>query len=226
MKKLSFLLAMLLVFAYAGAASAAGLGFYATAGGGSADWDLSTPSSFGSYNKDTSHGGFGIFLDTNVAKNQLFNYRLSLGAEDFKSRPGEGTAIYDLSGVVLDQDFGFGLVRTKDVRFWLGPELRLAVFEGTVQNSLTGQTLQFCSWGRCEDYKVSLVGIGIGPVIGLNIHMGDTVSFALKGGYLSTTYSGTGSYPNCSTCTDTDFDVTEGHTFINAAIILRGNDRF
>jgi hypothetical protein len=175
-----------------------GLGVYGSYGYGWADWK-SDSSTSGRLEKDAGHYGIGILFDTAVAKDELFNYRLNLGYEKLKARPGEGTLSYDLDGVIIDNDFGFGLIRTKSVRVWVGPELRLQYWRGYTTGS--------------NYHDTNIFGVGIGPVIGLNYHFGPLVSLGLKGGYLYNYFGGTGP--------DTDFYVKENLIFINAAIIFR-----
>jgi hypothetical protein len=117
------------------------------------------------FDYDEDHFGAGLSVDTNVASDKLFNYRLDLGyqrvEQDFHSGPG-----LDGDGLVLDNAFGFGVLRNENVRLWIGPGVRLS-FDFFDSKGFDG-----------FDF-----GIGAGPVIGLNIHTGDLVSLGVTGGY-------------------------------------------
>ena len=49
-------------------AMAVGIGLYIPSGGGSSDWSVESNGSSWDLKKDTSHLGFGLVLDTAVAK--------------------------------------------------------------------------------------------------------------------------------------------------------------
>ena len=97
----------------------------------------------------------GISIDTNVAKNRLFNYRLNVGYQwdEFSAR-----------GLSLDNVFGFGVLRTRAVRLWLGPSIRLGA------DSIGGTS------------RVQLVAGG-GAALGVNLHTGNVGSAAITLGY-------------------------------------------
>jgi len=175
-----------------------GLGVYGSYGYGSADWPKEGDSR---PDKDDNHYSVGLVFDTAVAKDKLFNYRLNIGYEKLTAKPGEGMISYDLNGVVIDNDFGFGLIRNERIRFWAGPEVRLQYLSGRA------------TIGGIDLWNINLFGVGIGPVIGLNYNFGSIVTLGLKGGYLYNYYTGTGS--------SSDLYAKENLFFVNAAIIFR-----
>jgi hypothetical protein len=130
-------------------------------------------------------------------------------------KPGEGSNTYNLEGLVIDNDFGFGIVRTKSVRLWLGPELRIAFFTGTDESS-TGVTQR----------DVSLVGVGIGPVLGVNFNIGSNLSLCLKTAYLFNSYSGSGEGKQIGAtyAPDADYKFKENFLLVNAALMFRIGD--
>jgi hypothetical protein len=69
--------------------------------------------------------GTNVVMDTAVAKNQLFNHRLSL--ECYNTIERRDYLIYNysysLNRLVLANTFGFGFIRTRFVRLWAGPQL-------------------------------------------------------------------------------------------------------
>jgi hypothetical protein len=111
----------------------------------------------------------GFTLDTAVAKNKLFNYRMNLNYEraiidlDFN-----GLKLSDIksNGLAMDHIFGFGIVRNRSMRLWLGPAVRIAVSgvsQGLV-NAIQGD-------------------VGVGAIAGLNIHLGDVATAGVTVGY-------------------------------------------
>jgi opacity protein-like surface antigen len=168
-------------------AGAIGIGVYGNGGGGQIMWDNNTP--------EMRFGG-GFILDTNCAGNNLFNYRLNLGVNSlitkyqsydeywiysqsaFQLIPNssyekiymKGTTSVEIS---MSHVFGFGVLRTQNIRLWLGPEVFLAGTTGHVKG----------------------VTAGLGIALGLNINIGDsfTISISgsgrLRGGYRDYNYT-------------------------------------
>ena len=129
----------------------AGFGFFLGGARSSQDWEDE------SYSYTTVLGGFT--LDSNVAADRVFNYRLELfygsGDHDFQSSS-------DMVG--MNHTFGFGVVRTRPVRVWLGPQIGL-YYESGGDNRFSWDTY----------------GFNIGPAVGVNFNMGPVVSLALTG---------------------------------------------
>lgn len=130
---------------------------------------------------ETTRLSAGISTDSAVAKDKLFNYRMNLGYENVRERfDGFGTfAIYN--GGSFESIFGFGVYRTKLMRVWLGPSLRVA--SGVLdRDSLLGSTL--------VSGRAIRLTAGGGLAMGINIHTGDLGSAALTIGY-QFAYNGT-----------------------------------
>lgn len=201
-----FVLIVLVLFA--SNAYAFGLGVYGSTGSGSAEWDKEywDGSSF-TYDKDSEHSTFGFVMDTAVAKNTLFNYRLSVGSAKVEHEPGDCCATYELKGIVFENDFGFGIIRKEKFRLWVGPELRIGFYEGEIKNS---------------PVDIDLVEVGLGPVIGANFHLGPVVTLSLKAGHLATEAFGEQS----GGLADADLDVSGSHSFVNFALIFRLDDNY
>jgi hypothetical protein len=190
-------------------AGAAGLGLYGAAGGGDATWtsDYSDGSS-SKLDKDVRFKVFGIILDTAPSEMSVFDYRLNIGAESLKAMPGRGTNTYNLHGVVLDNDFGFGIIRTRGLRVWLGPEIRFAYRTG--DDGADGVTYR----------HVKQYGAGLGPVLGIDVHLGAGVFLALKGGFLANYYVGTGDRVQAAGV-DADFHEREMISYAQVGILFR-----
>ncbi len=215
---LSFLIILSLVCAIAlSDASAAGLGFYGTVGDGTADW---SPDSERGFNKKTSHIGFGLVMDTAPAYDKLFNYHLTIGYERFSDENinAWGNARFD--SFVISNNFGFGALITPTTRLWFGPEVRIAWADGTPSSY--------------SDYKIRLMGIGFGPVVGINFNMGNDHTFVIKTGYQFLHYAGEGEgYFSHSTNTASaysnsyDYDVTEKFFYVTLEFLIRtSGDRY
>jgi hypothetical protein len=105
--------------------------------------------------------GGGLLLDTCVARNDLFNYRLGLGYQrDLKN--------YDLPThkISMNNYLGFGIVRTAAVRWWAGPEIGA----------------RYYIIGNDRGTK-NEVGGNIGLVTGLNFNVGDVFTVGIEGGF-------------------------------------------
>jgi len=164
-------------------AMASGFGLYVSGGNGTADTTYKSNSDTGGGDdkvKETSKTtGIGFVYDSNVLENRtLFNYRLNLGYEKRNLKIDDASALYTdeikMSGVALEQDFGFGGKLGSHVRLWGGPCLRLSYHAGSLQGI---------------DFKSA--GIGVGPVLGVNVGLGRTVALSLRAGYLFNGYAGT-----------------------------------
>ncbi len=184
-------------------ANAAGFGFYGSVGSGSGDW---TYEGYPSFDVDTTHQGVGFVFDTNVASDRLFNYQLNLGYDKF-TLDDSGDKL-ELSGLIISNSFGFGIVRNEAFRLWLGPEIRLAWSSG----SKTG-------------YDYDLFGIGFGPALGMNFNLPGQVTLGIKTGYQIMSH--TGEATEQSTGLWSDVDVDENMFYVNFVFMFRsGQDRF
>ena len=82
--------------------------------------------------QDNMHYYAGLVIDSNVSKNSLFAYRCSMGygfgeietvKRDYSDSPGvtKKTKKYNIYMLNLCHTFGFGIIRKKATRFWIGP---------------------------------------------------------------------------------------------------------
>ncbi len=188
-------------------AQAGGAGFYFSAGGGKADTEREDPAGVIRENEESSHRGFGFTFDTNLTRDRkMFNYRMSLGYErlefkvDDRTSPNNGikTAV---NGFALEQDFGFGGLIANRVRLWGGPCLRLSYHHGD-------DDLNY-------DYKFA--GIGVGPVMGVNIGVSEAVTLSVRGGYLINGYSGNYHAPGGG---HDDFSASEDYFFLTVSTLF------
>ncbi len=114
--------------------------------------------------------GAGLLVDTSVARDKLFNYRLNLSyTYDFYNA--------SLHLAKMNHAFGLGVYRTNRMRIWFGPQLGLGYIYGEVKND-TVRTY-------------SLANLYIGFVCGVNIHLNQVISLAIDAGYNFGTFTST-----------------------------------
>jgi hypothetical protein len=116
---------------------------------------------------DRNEFAIGFSMDTNVAADRLFNYRLDVGyhrsawVDDlFATVSGFGSS----NGVMLNNVFGFGVLRTSAVRVWLGPAIRM----------------NFDVYPDAELFDYQL---GVGPQLGINLNTGSVFTIVLSSAY-------------------------------------------
>jgi hypothetical protein len=214
MKRL--LLTLLVVFVCGSSqAHAAGFGLYGSLGGGRADWTVDETSlTTLDFGKDTGHVSVGLAMDTAPASNKLFNYQLNLGYDRFRNTGGGAWGPADFEGLVVSNNFGFGSMISPTTRFWFGPEIRVTWLDGHPEHF--------------KNYKVNLFGVGIGPVIGMNLNYDDTHTLVLKMGYQYINYvgEGNGRFNHTTNAADTisrnyDYDVTEKMLYVTVGFLFR-----
>jgi hypothetical protein len=193
---------------------AIGLGLYGSSGSGSAEWEAeSSRGDTWDFEKDTEYSSFGFVLDTAVAKDRLFNHRLSLGQEKCNHKLGDNRDTLELDNFVMVNDFGFGIVRqplgqSGSLRVWIGPELKISFGTGTTDFD--------------RNWDVNLVAVSIGPAVGVNFNFGSVFTLGLTGGYLSGSFIGRGEDARYDY--SEDYTGTESHYFLSLAIIFRIHD--
>lgn len=230
MKKQCYLFLALIVMTgfSASPASASGFGMYGSLGSGSADWhidgwpdleaqpagSLGYPAS--DFKTNSEHRGGGFVFDTAVAKDQLYNYQLTLGFDAFNNKDkADGITLSTMRGLVVGNAFGFGIVRTGWFRMWLGPEIRLAWQTGETAVPLVLPPV--LGTRNCD-----LFGAGIGPVLGMNFNLPGYVTIAVKAGYQWMSYYG----QMKTTVMDgfTDVDVDERLAYVSIGLLFRSSD--
>ena len=116
------------------------------------------------YSTDLGEYGFlgaGLVLDSCLAKNQLFNYRLQLGYQKDLKYPD-----YPTHKISMNNYFGFGIVRMKYFRWWLGPQLGLRYY--------------ILDSGNGTDNEA---GGNVGLVMGFNFNIGQVFTIGLDFGF-------------------------------------------
>ncbi|MBN2402898.1 MAG: hypothetical protein JXN64_10920 [Spirochaetes bacterium] len=218
MKKIMLKYVMLFIFGFFAFSSdlyAIGLGGYITGAGGSYDWTYSMreyDETEITVDSNVFKLGGGFILDTAVAKDTLFNYRLNVGYTALVIDNEEG--VYDIYGwdFHVYNTFGFGLVRTESIRFWIGPQAGLGLYYG--------------EWDVSEDTydtnSFSTFFLSIGGAIGLNYNISSRFSLGFDGGIRFASHSGYGELG------DQTYDITGSGAefFANVCFIVRINDSY
>ena len=218
-------------------AHALGIGGYFTYGTGDVEfteeWSNSDPFFELKSKGDNTHFGGGFVLDTAVAKDKVFNYRLQLGYErakfKFDSIENKDLDIdisdniddfeLDINQYIIDNTFGFGIVRTEFFRLWIGPQIRLGFLSGDGSNFQisTGERFEYDLFGGI---------LGIAPVIGGNFNLRSNLTLGLDLGYRYSLILGNLDKKGGGI---SDSDNWYGNTqnfFINFVIMYRFNDNF
>lgn len=202
-----FLASICLAGLWASGASAAGLGFYGTLEGGDGEWEEEIGGPDLEYDGDLSRAGFGFAFDTELGRQANFNYRMAVSVQgvdaDFDLEGSTFTDELDLQGVVVDNTFGFSIYTDEVTRLWVGPRVRIGVFEGELDSA--------------PSVDVSLAELGIGGVFGANFNAGPTVTFGLEAGFMFSGYGG----EIDDFGGDNDLTGTSANLFLNGLVLFR-----
>ncbi|MDH5324932.1 MAG: hypothetical protein OEZ68_16060 [Gammaproteobacteria bacterium] len=193
------------------------LGLGMTVGSGTEDWE----DTWGLGN-DYNHSGdrelshFGFVIDSAVAKTTIFNYRLSIVSED-NNVVDDGDGLY-MSGMALNNDFGFAVVRKRAFRMWVGPRVKLAVYDD----------LERVGSPNGVDTYGSVTGFGIGPVVGFNFNLPRVATFSITTGFLAMEYFGdyVAWNPSGLTRNTNDVETNSISSFINISVLFRVRDQY
>jgi len=143
--------------------------------------------------------GSGIWMDTNISRDETFNYRLSLASGSY----GDRDAPYD--SIVMIHDLGFSPARNRRSRLWVGPEIML----NFIDDSSTPESPR-------------LFGFGMGLAIGGNVNLAKRLGFNLKAAYISQTLTGNMIIAG----TRTDVTTKDGFIYTSLSLSLRFGERF
>ncbi len=194
--EINIVLAILAVMIVPVVSQADGMGLSYTYGSGDSVIRIDGQPNIASTMKRT---GYGIMYDTNVGRDDIFNYRLNIEKAVFDTDDDSYEAL------VMVNDFAFALVRNEHVRLWFGPEVTIALIND--KGSTTA---------------ADLFGFGMGLAAGANLHMGKNFSLALKAAYVSQTLSGR------MTVSGTRHDVTtyDDYSYVGISLMYRFDERF
>ena len=167
---------------------AAGIGGYFTTHYGSYKWNIDesidlSDSTFGGISSPSQSRpvilGGGLIWDTNLAADRIFNFRQNIGFESFNSSQ------LKLTQFSLTTTFGFSPVRTRLLRFWLGPQLNLQYRWGKDAHSYYAAHVLIPAYPGAI-YKIKrkyeFFSVGTGLALGLNFNVHKNVTIGLETG--------------------------------------------
>ncbi len=207
---LSLLTALFVLF-FTSPLFAIGLGAYIPGSRGIIEWEDNSNND----NSDLFKLGIGFILDTAVAQDRIFNYRLNLG---FALTKIINETDYNIDGFDyhLYNTFGFGIIRTKDMRFWIGLQIGFGVIIG-----------EYDVHEETDINSFTDVYASTGLAAGVNLHIGDRFSLGLEGGLRTGFHKGTGKIEITNYnygSFEYDYSGSEIEIFMNISAIFRIND--
>jgi hypothetical protein len=114
---------------------------------------------------------------------RTFNYRLNAGLAAQNIEDDFGFEI-EAGGIYAENIFGFALIRNENVRWWLGPLVRVGIY--------SGETDTFNIGGGTRQIDFDYIELGAGAVTGLNFNIDDRLILAPSLGFRICGFSGTG----------------------------------
>ncbi|MCU0846541.1 MAG: hypothetical protein MUD12_01480 [Spirochaetes bacterium] len=200
MKKVIFIMLFFVLTVFELSSFAIGFGGYVNGGLGQTMWGTSRTSS-------EKHIGFGGIFDTNVGSDSLFNYRFSFSADKYVSkinRSGKRVNFPFEPPVIIVENtlnsgrlkfyrygieniFGFGLIRTDKIRFWVGPGLGINYSEIERTRIFSYQTMPSAlytyTWQAIPVHKrFKSITVNFELAIGLNVNLTEMLSIFLQTG--------------------------------------------
>jgi hypothetical protein len=200
-----------------------GLGLYGTASKGSTEWTGTNNDTSKTWEKETddTKKGLGFTLDTALAFDTLFNYRLQIGFNKIKMS-GDNNWDFEGKEYHLYNNFGFGIFRSEIVRIWLGPQIGFGWFNTEYQNLPSNAVV--------EENKFWTIFYSYGIILGFNFNFGDVVTIAIDGGYRLRNNYGNWSFDYRVTTThiygDNDMTGKGKEAFVDVSFMFRIGDTF
>ena len=183
-------------------ANAIGFGLYTTASNsGTAEWDY--PNTVNDFETDVDQKEIGIVMDTAVASDNIFNYRLQLASVK-TSYERQGFNDIEMEGKIMTHTFGFAVVRNQTMRLWIGPQISLRDLDSKDNN-----------------LPLEIDGGGLQAAAGINLYISPSLSLTGELGYSISN--------NYHVDSDTAFghlDIEEDRSFFNVGIIYRFGDNY
>jgi hypothetical protein len=202
-----------------------GLGLYGTAAKGTTDWTFTNTNTSTNTewerSSDVSKRGLGFTLDTTLAFDQLFNYRLQMGYTKIKIDMESGS---DVKGneYHLYNSFGFGVFRSEIVRVWLGPQIGFGWIKAERQDFPNGAVV------NSNEFFSFYFSYGI--IAGINFNIGDIITIAVDGGYRFNNQAGYYNWEyrigGTTYYSDNDSTAKGKEAFVDVAFMCRIGDTF
>ncbi len=173
----TFALLACLLLCFTLPANAARYGFFLDAAGGSgeAEWDSDSDE----WDIDTGAFAIGFAMDSDPAPDQFFSLRLNVGLASLDIEDDNNDTL-ECGGIYAETIFGFSPLRTTQMRWWIGPLVRIGYYHGE---------------GDDFDVDLDFAEFAIGAATGLNIDLGPVV-LAPSIGWRVSGYAGDGKQEN------------------------------
>jgi len=201
------------VLLFSSSLMALGLGVYGTAAKGPISWTYTNEDTDAEtdVDSDISKFGLGFTLDTTLAYDRLFNYRLHVGYSKLKIDNEENLENIEGWDFHLYNSFGFGVFRSQPVRIWLGPQIGFGVISAEYDND------------NLSKNSFTTLFFSLGAIAGVNFNVSDLVTIAVDGGYRFNWHTGWVSRGNY----DYELSGKGKEAFMDVAFMFRvGGDQF
>jgi len=185
-RNLTLLCAVMLASSVGQAEAVVAMGPYLdfSSGSGKLEWD----SDNSDFDVDTASAAVGLSLDATRGEQANFNYRLNIAIEG-QNLKDESDVTMKMGGIILENVFGFALISKPDMRWWIGPLLRFALYSGETDDYHN-------SYGeRCKT-EANLFEYGAGMATGITLKVGPHAYLAPSAGVRFIGTSGTGTIKN------------------------------
>lgn len=157
--------------------------------------------------RDHDASGYGFILDTAVARNKAFSYRFSYLTE--KNESTDGRDIF--RGAATTHDFSFLLYQNSQLRLWVGPRIKIALYDG----------ITVASRSSAGDITGKLWGL----VVGFNLHVSKTMTMSFSVARLRGYYESTGI--SCTVVLACEVDIDSDATVFSVSLLFRvGSDQY
>lgn len=162
-------------------AVAVGFGIFGELEAGDGDFEFDFSDEF---DVDVDVFSVGLAFDTDPLGEKVFNYRLNVGYSRLELEDDYSDTL-ELDGFIVDNTFCFAMVRSPNMRVWLGPQVRVGYYSGESDTSYYVD-----DFDAGDDIDVELVTFGLAGVVGANFRMGYSGAFGISGGVRFSGYAG------------------------------------
>lgn len=214
MQKLFVIVMMFTVFwgISASRAEAFSIGPYVeiSTGSGSLEWDISGEK----FDIDMDTAAIGFTLDTAAIAPVFLNYRLNVGFEG-KELEDEFNTSLDLTGITVDNIFGFTITQSPYFRWWFGPFFHFGFHSGDAD-------IVYDEAGIPYEVDYEFAQLGGGCVTGFDFMINPFLTFSSSIGFRAVYLYGTGESSSYYTLARYEEDL-EGSTesvFLNLALLF------
>ncbi len=111
----------------------------------------------------------GVAWDSNLATDTLMNYRVNVGYRRLEGAKGDNDLQFD--GLAFNLTLGFAPIRTEAMRIWAGPSIAASYL-----------VCEKCAGPR-DRADVHQATLGLGPEVGVNLHLGKVLTMSITGRY-------------------------------------------